>query len=125
MNIFVGNLSREAKEEDIRKAFEAHGTVSSVSLIKDRFTGELRGFGFVEMPVVSQAQAAVTALNGTELSGQPLNVSEARPREPRGIAHRPHSNKFGNDRRGGGGGGGGSRGGHSDSRGGSGGGRRW
>ena len=84
MNIFVGNLSREAKEEDIRQAFEAHGTVSSVSLIKDKITGELRGFGFVEMPAAAQGQAAITALNGSMSGGKPLNVSEARPRESRG-----------------------------------------
>ena len=105
MNIFVGNLSRDVQEDDVRKAFEAHGAVSAVHLIKDRVTGEPRGFGFVEMPVVAEGQKAISTLNGTELMGRALNVSEARPREPRAFG-------------GGGGGGGERRGGFGGSRGG-------
>ena len=105
MNIFVGNLSRDVQEDDVRKAFEVHGAVSAVHLIKDRVTGEPRGFGFVEMPVVAEGQKAISTLNGTELMGRAMNVSEARPREPRAFG-----GGGGGERRGGFGGGG-SRGG--------------
>lgn len=91
MNIYVGNLSPEVTEEDIKEAFEAFGQVESVNVIKDKFSGTSRGFGFVEMPVKAEGQTAIDDLNGKELKGQELNVNEARPR-PEG-------------RRGGGGGG--------------------
>ncbi len=80
MNIYVGNLSRDVSEEDLRKAFEAFGQVASVTIIKDRLSGLSRGFGFVEMADKTEAQAAITGLNGTELKGRMLNVNEARPR---------------------------------------------
>jgi RNA recognition motif-containing protein len=80
MNIYVGNLSREVTEEDLRQAFEAFGQVSSVNIIKDKFSGESRGFGFVEMPAKAEAQSAINGLNGKELKGRTLNVNEARPR---------------------------------------------
>jgi RNA recognition motif-containing protein len=80
MNIYVGNLSREMIEQDIRNAFETFGKVESVTIIKDKFTGESRGFGFVEMPDKAEAQAAMEALNGKELKGRTLTVNEARPR---------------------------------------------
>jgi RNA recognition motif-containing protein len=80
MNIYVGNLSREVTDEELRQAFEAFGQVASVNIIKDRYSGESRGFGFVEMPMKTEAQAAITGLNGTSLKEQPINVSEARPR---------------------------------------------
>ena len=80
MNIYVGNLSREVTEEDLQQAFEAFGQVASVTIIKDKFSGESRGFGFVEMPANAEAQSAITGLNGRELKGQTLNVNEARPR---------------------------------------------
>ncbi len=80
MNIYVGNLSSDVTEEDLREAFGAFGELSSVSLIKDRFSGESRGFGFVEMPSKDEAQAAIDELNGKELKGKNLNVNEARPR---------------------------------------------
>ena len=79
-NIYVGNLSYEATEDDIRQAFEAHGEVSSVSIIMDKMTGRSRGFGFVEMSDKSQAQAAITALNLKEVRGRAMTVNEARPR---------------------------------------------
>ena len=97
MNIYVGNLSREVTEEDLKLAFEPFGQVKSVTLIKDMFSGESKGFGFVEMPGKAEAQSAINGLNGKDLKGRPLNVNEARPR-PEG-------------RRGGGGGGGGRQGG--------------
>ena len=80
MNIYVGNLSRDVTEEDLRQAFEAFGQVASVSIIKDRITGVPRGFGFVEMPAEAEAQSAINGLSGTELKGQAVNVNEARPR---------------------------------------------
>ena len=83
MNIYVGNLPREANEEDLRQAFEAFGEVTSAKIIKDKFTGDSRGFGFVEMPNSSEAQAAISELDGKDLKGNNLKVNEARPRGDR------------------------------------------
>jgi len=83
MNIYVGNLSREVTEADLQEAFAAFGQVTSASIIRDKFSNEPRGFGFVEMPSREEAQAAITGLMGKELKGQSLNVSEARPRTER------------------------------------------
>ena len=80
MNIYVGNLSREVTEEDLRQAFEAFGEVTSVKIINDRYTGESRGFGFVEMPSKADGESAITGLKEKELKGRTLNVNEARPR---------------------------------------------
>jgi len=80
MNIYVGNMSYDVTEGDLQAAFEAFGAVASVSIIKDQFSGQSKGFGFVEMPAASEAQAAITGLNGKELMGRTLNVNEARPR---------------------------------------------
>ena len=103
MNIYVGNLPFDATEESLRQAFEAHGAVTSVNIIKDKYTGESRGFGFVEMSNKDEAMAAIAGLNGTELNGRALNVNEARPRtENRGGGG---GGGRGGDRRGGGGGG--------------------
>ena len=77
MNIYVGNLSRDVSTEDLRQAFEAHGEVSSVNIIKDKYSGEPRGFGFVEMPNKAEAQTAIENLNGSDLLGQQMNVNEA------------------------------------------------
>ena len=93
MNIYVGSLAFEVTEEELRKEFEAFGEVSSAAVIKDKFTGESRGFGFVEMPSNEEAKAAMEALNGKDLKGRTISVDEARPRS--------------DNRRGGGGGGGG------------------
>ncbi len=98
MNIYVGNLSFDTAEDDLRQAFAAHGEVSSVNIIVDKFSGRSRGFGFVEMPDKGQAEAAIAALNDSELQGMTLRVSEARPRTDRGGGG-------GGQRRGGGGGG--------------------
>ncbi len=92
MKLYVGNLSFDTSESDLRTAFEAHGTVDSVAVVSDKFTGRSRGFGFVEMNNDEEAKAAMAELNEKELDGRKLNVNEARPRE---------------DNRGGGGGGGG------------------
>lgn len=84
MNIYVGNLSREATEQELRQAFEAFGQVTSVNIIKDRYSGEPRGFGFVEMATKSEAQAAINGLNGTSLGERTISVNEARPRDEGG-----------------------------------------
>jgi RNA recognition motif-containing protein len=80
MNIYVGNLSYEATQDDLRQAFEAHGEVSSVSIIMDKMTGRSRGFGFVEMPDQGAGQAAISALNLQEIRGRAMTVNEARPK---------------------------------------------
>jgi RNA recognition motif-containing protein len=84
VNIYVGNLSRETTEDELRQAFEAHGQVTSVNIIKDRYSGESRGFGFVEMSTKSEAEAAINGLNGTSLGERTLSVNEARPRSEGG-----------------------------------------
>jgi len=83
MNIYVGNLSKETSEQGLKEAFEAFGKVSSVAVLKDRYTGEPRGFGFVEMPEKSEGIAAISGLNGKDLNGRTLKVNEAKPRENR------------------------------------------
>jgi RNA recognition motif-containing protein len=84
MNIYVGNLSFDMSEEDLRGVFEAYGQVSSATIVKDKYSGQPRGFGFVEMPDQSEAKAAIENLNGKERLGRQMNVSEARPRPNRG-----------------------------------------
>jgi len=83
-NIYVGNLSYNATEDDLREAFSRFGDVSSVSVIKDRDTGRARGFAFVEMSDANQAAEAIENLNNTEIAGRNITVNEARPREDRG-----------------------------------------
>ncbi|WP_345948252.1 MULTISPECIES: RNA-binding protein [unclassified Mucilaginibacter] len=99
MNIFVGSLPYRLEEADLKELFEAYGEVNSVKLIIDRETGRSKGFGFVEMPDDEAAQKAISGLNGAEVSGRSIAVSQAEERKPSG------------DRRGGGGFGGGNRGG--------------
>jgi len=106
VNIYVGNLSREVAEDELRQKFEAFGQVTSVNIIKDRYSGESRGFGFVEMATKSEAQAAINELNGTSLGERTLSVSEARPRAEGGRRPYGGGGGFG----GGGGGGFGGRG---------------
>jgi len=110
MNLYVGNLSYRLTEDELKEAFEEFGQVSSCTIIKDRVTGESKGFGFLEMPERSEAEAAISGLNGRDLKGRKLNVNEARPRENRPA---------------GSGGGGGMGGGRREGRGGMGGGGRW
>lgn len=122
MNIYVGNLAPDVTEDDLKQLFATHGQIQSVMILRDKFTGEPRGFAFVEMQSKEEAQAAINALNGVELKGRGLKVNEARPK----VDHRS-SGGYGGNRSyfsGGGGGGGGRRG---DHRGGGGGGgkRRW
>ena len=83
MNIYIGNLPFNAAEDELRDLFAAYGQVESVSLIKDKYTGQSRGFAFVEMPNLKEAQAAITGLNGKEFMGRNLTVNQARPREER------------------------------------------
>jgi RNA recognition motif-containing protein len=80
MNIYVGNIPREATEKTVRDEFEAFGEVTSVSLIKDKFTNMLKGFGFVEMPKKNEAEKAIENLDGSMLNGRPLTVNPAKPR---------------------------------------------
>ena len=80
MNIYVGNISRDTSEEELKIAFNVYGEVSNVTIIKDKFTGESRGFGFVEIPNKTQALAAIAGLNGSDLKGRTLTVNEARPK---------------------------------------------
>jgi RNA recognition motif-containing protein len=88
MNIYVGNVSYDVSEQNLRQAFEAFGQVSSARVIKDKYNGQSRGFGFVEMLEQSQAQAAIKSLNGKELMGKQISVSEARPRPDQGRTGR-------------------------------------
>ena len=83
-NIFVGNLDFGATEESVRSLFEAYGAVERVNIMRDRDTGRSRGFGFVEMANESEAERAISALNGSNISGRTLNVNEARPKPDRG-----------------------------------------
>ena len=80
MKIYVGNLSHDATEDDLRAAFEPFGRVDSVAVVKDKFTGQPRGFAFVVMPGQAEAQSAIQGLNGKELRGRSLTVNEARSR---------------------------------------------
>lgn len=107
MNIYVGNLSYDTTEAELREAFGRFGEVQEARVVEDRETGRPRGFGFVEMPNASEAQKAIAELNGASLQGRNITVNEARPRESRG------------------GGGGGGRGGRGGGRGGYGGGSRY
>jgi RNA recognition motif-containing protein len=88
MNIYVGNLSRDVTDEELRKEFEAFGKVESVNIIKDKYSGQSRGFGFVEMPAKAEAQAAIAGLKGKVLKGRTIDVSEARPRTEGGRGGR-------------------------------------
>ncbi|HVP57265.1 MAG TPA: RNA-binding protein [bacterium] len=81
MNIYVGNISRDVTQDELRDAFKAYGEVTNVNIIADKFSGQSRGFGFVEMPAAAEAMAAISALNNQDLKGRPLNVNEARARE--------------------------------------------
>lgn len=122
MNIYVGNLPHATTDDELREAFEEFGSVTSASIITDKFTGKSRGFGFVEMPNPDEAEDAINALNGEDFGGRKLTVNEARPREERsggggGGSRRGPGN-------GGGGGGGRSGGGYGRQGGGGGGGGR-
>ena len=112
-NIYVANLPYSTGDDELRQAFEAHGAVDKATVIKDRDTGRSRGFGFVEMANDDEANAAIEAMNGSEMDGRPLTVNEARPRAPRSGGGGGGYGGGGGNRGGGGryGGGGGNRGG--------------
>ncbi len=80
MNIYIGNMSFDTTEDQLRQAFAGYGEVSTVNIIKDKYTGDPRGFAFVEMSGKDEAMAAITGLNGQDLNGRALNVNEAKPR---------------------------------------------
>ena len=101
MKLYVGNLSYDVTDAELREAFAAYGRVASADVVKDRYSGQSKGFGFVEMPTKEEAESAMQALNGTALRGRNINVNEARPRADGA------GGGGGRDRRGGGGGGGG------------------
>lgn len=104
MNIYVGNLSYGATEADLTQAFGAFGKVDSARIISDKDTGRSKGFGFVEMSSSTEAQAAITALNETEVAGRNIRVNEARPKEEGGGGGARRSGGGGGSRGGGGGG---------------------
>jgi cold-inducible RNA-binding protein len=103
MNIYVGNLSFDTREEDLQTAFAEYGAVTSAAIIKDKFSGQSRGFAFVEMANNGEAQKAIEGLNGSDLHGRSLNVNEARPREERSAGGGNNRSRGfgggGNDRR--------------------------
>ncbi len=83
MNLYLGNLSRDVTEADLRQLFEPFGKIDSISVIKDKFSGVSKGFGFIEMPVKEEAEAAIKALHRQPFKGQSMDITEARPREER------------------------------------------
>ena len=108
-NIFVGNLSFNTNEDELRQAFEAYGQVDRVSIMTDRDTGRSRGFGFVEMNSSEDGEKAIAALNGSQLSGRTINVNEARPKTERSSGFGGGGGGRDRGERGGRGGGGGRR----------------
>jgi len=110
MNIYVGNLAHQMTDEELRQAFEEFGQVTEARIIMDKFSGESRGFGFVEMPSKKEAEKAIEEMNGKDLKGRALNVNEARPKTDRGGGRGGRGGGrgggFGGGRGGGGGGGG-------------------
>ncbi|MBM4162462.1 MAG: RNA-binding protein [Ignavibacteria bacterium] len=104
MKLYVGNLSRDVTEDDLRELFQAFGRIDSVAIIKDRFNNVSKGFGFVEMPDRTEAVAAIAGLHRKEFKGRSMDVNEARPRP-----ERPSRGGFGGGGRGGRRGGGGRR----------------
>jgi RNA recognition motif-containing protein len=112
MNIYVGNLAKDVTDEELQNAFAEYGHIKSVKIIRDMFSGESKGFGFIEMPGVAEAQKAIDSMNTKDLKGKKIVVNEAKP-------------KTDSNRRSGGGGGGGYSGGNNRGSGGGGGRRSW
>ena len=92
--LYVGNLAYDVTDEDLRKAFAAHGRVSSATVVKDRFSNQSKGFGFVEMSSKEDAESAIKTLNGTELRGRSINVNEARPKTDRPFGGGSRRDRF-------------------------------
>ena len=87
MNIYIGNLAPDVREDDLRQSFEPFGQIETVAIVKDKYSGESKGFGFVEMSSVDDAHSAIDGLNGKEIKGKNIIVNEARPR-PQSNRHR-------------------------------------
>ncbi len=83
MNIYVGNLSYDITDDEVKDLFSPHGEISSVSIIKDKYSGQSKGFGFVEMPNQAEAEEAIKALNESDLKGRNIKVNQAKPKEER------------------------------------------
>jgi RNA recognition motif-containing protein len=88
MNMYVGNLAYTVTEEDLTEIFTEFGEIASINIIKDRYSGQSKGFGFVEMPDNSEADKAIKALNGSQLKGRDIKVNQARPKSSRGRGSR-------------------------------------
>lgn len=106
MNLYIGNLARDVTDKDLRELFEPFGEIKSINIIKDKFSGQSRGFGFVEMAEKEAGQAAIEGLKGKSLHDRTLDVTEARPRTERGGGGGGGRGGFGGGGRGGFGGGG-------------------
>ena len=117
MNIYVGNLPRQSTEDEVRQAFAEFGQITEVRLIKDKFSGESKGFGFIEMPSKEEAEKAIEEMNGKDFMGRELNVNEASPKTDRRGGGRRGGFGGGGGRGRGGGGGGRDRGGRGGGRG--------
>jgi RNA recognition motif-containing protein len=118
MNIYVGNLSTDVSDDELREAFEAFGEVRSINIVRDRDSGESRGFGFVQMPSATEGRAAIEGMNDKDLKGRTVNVAEARPKAQSRRSSTGRRGGFGGGRGGfGGGGRGGGRGGSGGGRG--------
>ena len=123
--LYVGGLPYSATEQDLENLFASAGTVSSAVVVTDRYTGQAKGFGFVEMSTDAEADAAINSLNGTQMGGRTLTVNEAKPREDRSGGGGGGRSGGGGGGYGGGSGGGGRSGGGGGGYGGGGGGNRW
>jgi RNA recognition motif-containing protein len=98
MRLYVGNLAKNVIQEDLQKAFEVFGTITSVTIITDRGNGVSKGFAFVEMPVDTEAKSAIAGLHGTDMKGRSMDVNEAKPRVERSGGRR-NNRSFGGGRR--------------------------
>ena len=107
MRLYVGNLSRDVTDDELREAFQAFGQVTEVTIVKDRFNGVSKGFGFVEMPLEAEAKNAIAGLHKKEMKGRSLDVNEARPRTERSSRGGWDGGRSGGGNRGGRRGGGG------------------
>ena len=94
MNIYVGNLAYKVTEDDLKELFEEFGQVDSVNLVTDKFSGQSKGFGFVEMPDNSEADEAIKSLNGQAVQGRTVKVNQAKPRSNHRPQRRPNNNRY-------------------------------
>lgn len=117
MNIYIGNLAGDVSEDDLHEVFKEFGQVESVKILKDRFSGESKGFGFLEMPSTNEAQAAIKEVNGKDIKGTAIKVNEAHPRPSGGLNRRSGPHRRSSTQRGGGSRRGGPGGGRSSGRG--------